>query len=412
MNHIVSLQVSNVKKLTAVSITPTGNIVTIGGRNGQGKSSVLDAITMALAGMASAPAEPIRRGAKRASVVLKTDTLVITRNFTPSGSTLEIRGADGAVVRSPQTLLDSLCSAVSFDPLAFSRAKPAEQAAQLRLLVGLDTVDLDKERAHNYEARTLAKRDLKQAEALLASMPDKEAHRVNVDDVLEELEVLERGNAKCRELEADAKRLWEAASRATLAEAAAQEALDLAAQAARVALDIAKAAGSVAEQSEPKDPSPLKMKISDASELNRLADAWDARGRQVQKFESIKATCQSLSDEIDLCDERRTKILEGVTMPVPGLSVDGDVVEFGGIPLDQACSSEQLRVGVSIACAMNPIMKVMLIRDGSLLDDDSMAMIAEIAVKHGAQVWVEVVRTDDSVSVIIEDGEVAKVNDY
>jgi energy-coupling factor transporter ATP-binding protein EcfA2 len=412
MSNIVSLQVSNVKKLTAVSITPAGNVVTIGGRNGQGKSSILDAITMALAGMAGAPAEPIRRGAKRASVVLKTDDLVITRSFTPSGSTLEIRGADGAVVRSPQTLLDSLCSTVAFDPLAFSRAKPAEQAAQLRTLVGLDTSEIDAERAHHYAERTQVNRDLKSAEALLATMPAKPVDRINVDEVLEELEVAERENAKYRALDAAAQRAAENYVRAEEAVQAARKQLEAAEAAAEEARKADLEADAKVREWKLLDVGPLKMKIHDAAETNRLADAWEARSRHLAKVERLRADVQALTGQIELLDEKKARVLESVTMPVPGLSIDGEVVHFNDIPLAQASSAEQLRVGVAVACAMNPKLKVMIIRDGSLLDEDSMRMVAEMAVEHGAQVWIEVVRSDDSVSVIIEDGEVAKVNDY
>ena len=48
---IVSLEAENYKRLKAVEITPDGNMVVIGGRNAQGKSSVLDAIWAALGGL-------------------------------------------------------------------------------------------------------------------------------------------------------------------------------------------------------------------------------------------------------------------------------------------------------------------------------------------------------------------------
>ncbi len=46
--QIISLQAENIKRLTAVEIKPDGALVQITGRNGAGKSSVLDAIWWAL----------------------------------------------------------------------------------------------------------------------------------------------------------------------------------------------------------------------------------------------------------------------------------------------------------------------------------------------------------------------------
>ena len=43
---IIELQAENVKRLKAVDITPDGTLQVIGGRNAQGKSSVLDAETL------------------------------------------------------------------------------------------------------------------------------------------------------------------------------------------------------------------------------------------------------------------------------------------------------------------------------------------------------------------------------
>ncbi len=55
---IVQLQAENVKRLKAVEISPEGHIVEITGRNGQGKSSVLDAIWWALAAPEPRPTAP------------------------------------------------------------------------------------------------------------------------------------------------------------------------------------------------------------------------------------------------------------------------------------------------------------------------------------------------------------------
>lgn len=57
--------------------------------------------------------------------------------------------------------------------------------------------------------------------------------------------------------------------------------------------------------------------------------------------------------------------------------------------------------------AMIPELRVLLIRDGSLMDDDSMAVVAAMAEQRGFQVFIEKVCDDaDACTVLIEDGMV------
>jgi hypothetical protein len=94
---------------------------------------------------------------------------------------------------------------------------------------------------------------------------------------------------------------------------------------------------------------------------------------------------------------------------VPGLGLSDDGVTFGGLPFAQASSSEQLRVSVAIGLALNPKLKVLLIRNGNMLDDDSLKAVAAQAEEAGAQVWCEWVTSNpEGVSVMIEDGRVAE----
>lgn len=60
---INALEIENVKRVKAVAFEPTENGLTIiGGRNGQGKTSVLDSIAWALGGGKFEPSEPRREG--------------------------------------------------------------------------------------------------------------------------------------------------------------------------------------------------------------------------------------------------------------------------------------------------------------------------------------------------------------
>ena len=80
---IIRLTAENVKRLRAVEITPDGTLQVVTGRNAQGKSSVLDAIWLALGGGTAArdTPRPVRDGEERASVTLDLGDLTVTRTW-------------------------------------------------------------------------------------------------------------------------------------------------------------------------------------------------------------------------------------------------------------------------------------------------------------------------------------------
>ena len=52
----------------------------------------------------------------------------------------------------------------------------------------------------------------------------------------------------------------------------------------------------------------------------------------------------------------------------------------------------------------DPKLKVLLIKDGSLLDEDNLKLISEMAEEADAQLWIERVGIDSNTTVIMEDG--------
>src|SRR5262245_37801354 len=109
---IIRFVAKNVKRLHTVEITPKGALVEITGANGSGKSSVLDAIYMALAGKGVVCKEPVRQGEESAEVMLDLGKILVRRHFTAAGATaVVVEAADGARYTSPQKLLDGLLGA-------------------------------------------------------------------------------------------------------------------------------------------------------------------------------------------------------------------------------------------------------------------------------------------------------------
>ncbi len=91
-----------------------------------------------------------------------------------------------------------------------------------------------------------------------------------------------------------------------------------------------------------------------------------------------------------------------------GLTFGGeDDILLGDVPFDQASAAEQLRASTAVAMALNPRLRVILIRDGSLLDTDSMKLLAQLAADNNYQVFIERVAGDKPAGIVIEDGRVA-----
>ena len=60
-----------------------------------------------------------------------------------------------------------------------------------------------------------------------------------------------------------------------------------------------------------------------------------------------------------------------------------------------------------MAMAANPELRVLRIKDGSLLDDKNMALLASMAEADDYQIWIEVASSTSKVGVVMVDGSVA-----
>ncbi len=491
--QVLAVKVDNFKRIGHVDLSTADKaMILVGGKNGAGKSSLLDAISAALMGEKACPEEPIQRGKDSGSVVVKLEGYTVSRTWTRKadgsvGSTLKIVGPDGGV-GSPQTWLSGKMGDLTCDPLAFMSAKPEAQADRLRKLTGLDVSTLDAARKRTFDARTEVGRDGQKEAAVLANMPEcsdapeapvvptyvqaelveaelVEAPQTSPASILEEIAAAELTE---RAAEAAAAALQTAARNCTLAterlgtihsridrlraELAAAESelageeeragqLAAARVAASDALDAARSliiptaplrsrlAGLEAENKAARDAAQAQNAAArakateanaqaqrDAAAKNELARkaADEANGKlrgkeayklQKQKVDALRADYAAKTEEIAKVDAQKAAMLAAAKFPVDGLSFDKDGgVTYRDLPLSQASGAERIRVSMAIALASNPTIKLVLIRDASLLDEDSLAMVAEMAEAAGAQVILERVGSGDPDAVIIVDG--------
>lgn len=422
MSKIVRLEAEQFKRLKAVHIRPDGSMVEIRGANGAGKSSCLDAIAAALGGEKLCPEVPIRRGQDSARVEVELDDgMIVERRWTPSGTRLEVRTKEGAKFGSPQKILDGITGRLTFDPLAFMREKPERQAETLRALVGVDFTLLDGKRRAAYDGRTEANRQLAAAKARLAAIPvvDAPDAPVSAADLIEEQDRRRAQHDTNEAVRRNLAHLQDVYRKATEGVALADQRIadlerDLAAaRDARRALTEAqedlktKGKALKAEVEQLVDPNldEIPAKLREVETINERVRQKKARATEAEHVKAAEAMAAKLTADIEAIDAQKAEVLAGAAFPVPGLAFADAGVTLNGLPLEQASSAEQLRVSVAMGLALNPKLKVLLIRDGSLLDERSLAMVAEAAEKAGAQVWIEMVGKGGA-GLVIEDGQV------
>lgn len=415
---ILSLTAENVKRLVAVEIAPDGNVVQITGKNASGKTSVLDSIYWALCGKDAVQSTPIRAGQEEARITLDMGEIVVTRTFSVSDDNkfttkLEVYSADGAKFPRPQDMLDQLIGSLSFDPLEFARKPQKEQVDALKVFVPeVDFEAIAAANAEDYDARRLANQQAKELKATAAAIdvpivPDLD-ESLNEDELLQQITDAGKHNAQIVERQARRSAVSNEIIEAEKKIAALKKEIDtlVAANADRKAkLEAAPALPALVSVDE------LTADLAKARRVTAMREASAAKMDYLDRAAAAEKTAIELTDRMAARQEEvRAKIAEA-QMPVPGLSLTDTDVLLNEVPFGQASHAEQLRASVAIAMAANPKLRVILVRDASLLDDDSMKIIADLAADKDYQIWVERVDGSGKVGFVLEDGHLKKGDD-
>lgn len=432
--RVVRLHATNFKRLRVVDVEPPSGAVVVAGRNGQGKSSILDAIISALGGKRVCPPQPVRLGTERAEVLVDLGELEILRTFGADGATrVRVRTKDGAEPRAPQALLDDLCGPF-LDPLAFTRLSPLEQRRELLGLLDLGGFDLaaseakergaaeDRRDLRKDRARVAAERDgiglppelppgpAPDVGAAVRALEDATATAARVEAARVEAERAGREAAKLRDAVGATERRCQARidemrTAIARAEAAAQEEFARAQREAEEAEARAAALAAEVAGSAPPDVAAARAAVE-------AARAVEAAGRRRARWRELDSKVEELDEDIFEVDQRieheraaRAGALAAAPVPVPGLEIAEDGLRYRGVPFSQAAQSEQLRVAVGLAMARRPRLRVLRVQEGALLDAEHLQVLREEAERAGFQVWIEKVDSEGA-DLVIEDGTV------
>lgn len=405
---VIALEAENVKRLRAVNIGFDGTLQVIGGDNGEGKSSVLDAIWLALGGRQAVnetqTTRPIHDGESVAVATVDLGEIIVTRTWKEGKTpTVKVTTPEGAEHKSPQAILDALTSKVGIDPLAFTLLSPKDQMKQLLELVELpfDPAKLDTDYAEAFTERTAVNRRVAEVEAQLKNYPapadDLPEQEIDVADLVDTLRRIDSINAAVTRANDN---LTEAVANVQYYE----EKLEAAKQ-AQAAAQVARADAYNLAQASP-NAEELRAKLDGVSETNKAVRTEAERQRGVLLLANVKAKAAGLTAKLEAIKDTRAAGLAAANWPIEDLGFDADGLTYKGVPFNQASSAEQIRVSMAMAMAASPKLKTLFIRDGSLLDGKNMALVAELAAAKGFQVIMERVGDHDKGAIIIEDGTV------
>jgi hypothetical protein len=416
--RIIEFRAAGYKRISAARICPRSKgVFEVCGDNAQGKSSILDGLRAVFGGVAQRKGKPVLEGETHADLFADIGSHEITLTVTAEGkSTLKVRPKSGPPITDPATFLQSLQGGLGFDGLEFFHKKPSEQAAILREITGLDTRDLDDRRDRAYRERTEINREVKRLNTLVNSMPyhpDAPAEPVSLSE-------LSKQHAEAVKVNQENQRVRTAAERAEQKLKIAEEkAADL-----RKRLEEAEKAVVVAAREhcearhqvvhlEDQDTQRILVEIEGAEQANAMVE--ENRRHEEKKAEHVRVVEQAakLTSVIAECEDQAAARLRAARFPIPDLSIADDVPIYQGVPLEQASTAEKIHVGLSIAAALNPGLRVVLVYQGSLLDQSMRGVVNAWAIANDMQVFMERVGSslDESVDgVLIVDGEVEDIS--
>lgn len=408
MVKINTLELENIKRIRAVRMEPSQNGLTvIGGRNNQGKTSVLDAIAWALGGNKYRPSQAQREGSlvpPHLKIQLSNGLMVERR-----GKNSDLKVTDPAGNRSGQQLLDEFIEQLALDLPKFLHASDREKAETLLRIIGVGDrlEELERAEVQLYNQRhaigQMADRKAKFAREL-PQWDDVPEEPVSASELIRQQQAIlarngenQRKRARAAELEQQVQTMQE---RVDSLARQLQEASEQCAAAMRDLETAQKSAKDLQDESTAQ----LEQNIRDIEALNVKIRANLDKEKAEDDARQYREQYDSLSREIDRVRTARIDLLNNAPLPLPGLSVENHVLTYNGQQWDNMSGSDQLRVATAIVRRLNPECGFVLLDKLEQMDTQTLEEFGAWLEQEGLQAIATRVSTGDECSIVIEDG--------
>ncbi len=414
---IWEIKSENFKKLN-VELALKGNSVTVTGKNESGKSSFIDSIFKTLTG-AKIKGEPVQLGKSQAKnkVVIRQDdgsTITVERTYSDNKTSLSVKLNGSQAVKSPQSFLDATLGEISFDPLIFVNKTPIEQKRFLMELLNLDLTEFEERKAEVNSELLSINNDLKKISGELEDLPllEKEYKFMDSEKVVQEAErindlkkqisdidnKIEMSNNKIESYETQARDIQKQISDL-------QNKYKLTLKSIDEGKDYIKTLEVDKKKIKVPETESLEDQIKEINTNNEYYRSQQERISKQKEFESAEIIKSDTLAKIKVIEKERNKKIAEVKMPIPELEFIDTGLSYQGLPLteDNVSTSRIIELGIRISIAMNPKLRIMQIKDGSLLDDDMLKVINQIVKDNDYQLFVEKVSNDKELGFIIDE---------
>lgn len=405
---INKLEIENVKRIKAVKVEPKADGLTIiGGKNNQGKTSVLDSIAWALGGERYKPSQATREG----SVIPPNLHLVMSNGLIVErkgkNSTLKVTDPKGQ--KAGQQLLNEFVEQLALDLPRFMESSGSEKAKTLLKIIGVgdQLTVLDQEEKELYNERLYVGRTADQKEKFAKEQPyypEAPKELISPSDLIkQQQEILARNgeNQKKRDqavnLHAERNRLAEKVN-------SLEEELErYKKQLTQVDYDMTVAYKTV-EELQDESTAELEESIANIEEINRKVRANLDKDKAEEDARTYKDEYAALTKKIEDVRSKKTDLLNAADLPLPELSVKEGELVYKGQKWDNMSGSDQLKVSTAIVRKLNPECGFVLIDKLEQMDLDTLQEFGQWLEAEGLQAIATRVSTGDECSIIIEDG--------
>ena len=400
---INKLEIENVKRIKAVKIEPTKDGLTIiGGKNNQGKTSVLDSIAWALGGERFRPSQAQREGSvipPNLKIVMD-NGLIVERK----GKNSDLKVTDPSGKKAGQQLLNEFIEQLALDLPRFMEASGKETAKTLLHIIGLDAtiVELEKKEAEIFNSRQAIGRIADQKEKYAKEQPyfpDAPDEPIAAAELIrQQQEILARNgeNQRLREnlhtLEQEQQRINDQLAELLRRQTEIEEKVRIARLSAADLHD-----ESTAE---------LEKNLAEIDEINRKVRANLDKDKAEEDAKNYRNQYKKYTAELEDVRKEKADLLTSAELPLPGLSVqDGELI-YNGAKWDCMSGSDQLKVATAIVRKLNPKCGFVLLDKLEQMDLDTLQEFGKWLETEGLQAIATRVSTGDECSVIISDGYV------